>query len=69
VARLVALVGLTTTTLTIGISLLPPPDESNKFLAVFKIVGLSGLLVLMGVAIFYGPKIRQRLAGPANKIS
>jgi hypothetical protein len=63
VARLVALVGLATTTLTIIISLLPPPDEPNKPLAVFKIVGLSGLLVLIGVAVFYGPRIRRRLAG------
>jgi len=69
VARLVALVGLATTILTIGISLLPPPDEPNKPLAVLKIVGLSGLLVLMGVAIFYGPKIRQKFAGSANMIS
>jgi glutamate:GABA antiporter len=69
VARLVALVGLATTTLTIGISLLPPPDEPNKPLAVLKIVGLSGLLVLMGVVIFYGPKIRQRMAGSTNKIN
>ena len=45
VARLVALVGLMTTTFTIAISLLPPPDEPNKILAVVKIVGLSGMLV------------------------
>jgi amino acid transporter len=62
VAKLVAIVGLLTTTLTIGIALLPPPDEPNKPLAVLKVVGLSGLLVLMGVAVFYGPKIRRRIA-------
>ena len=62
VATLVAIVGLITTTLTIGIALLPQPDEPNKPLAVLKIVGLSGLLVLIGVAIFYGPRIRRRLA-------
>lgn len=62
VARLIAIVGLLTTTLTIAISLLPPPDEPNKPLAVLKIVGLSGLLVLIGVAIFYGPRIRSALA-------
>jgi glutamate:GABA antiporter len=61
VARLVAIVGLITTTLTIGISVLPPPDEPNKPLAVLKIVGLSGLLVLIGVGIFYGPRIRRRM--------
>jgi amino acid transporter len=62
VAKLVAIVGLITTTLTIGISLLPPPDEPNKPLAVIKIVGLSGWLVLMGVAIFYRPQIRSFFA-------
>ena len=41
VARLVALVGFLTTTFTIAIALLPPPDEPNKLLAVVKIVGLS----------------------------
>src|SRR6185312_7889053 len=33
VARLVAIVGLMTTTLTIAISLIPQPDEPNKLLA------------------------------------
>jgi amino acid transporter len=62
VARLVAIVGFLTTTLTIAISLLPPPDEPNKSLAVFKIVGLSGILVLIGVGIFHAPRIRRSLS-------
>jgi glutamate:GABA antiporter len=62
VAKLVAIVGLITTTLTIGISLLPPPDEPNKPLAVLKIVGLSGLLVLIGVWIYWAGK--RRVARP-----
>jgi amino acid transporter len=62
VARLVAIVGFITTSLTIAISLLPPPDEPNKPLAVIKVVGLCGLLVLIGVAIFYRPRIRDFLA-------
>ena len=61
-ARLIAIVGFLTTSLTIAISLLPPPDEPNKPLAVIKIVGLSTLLVLIGVAIFYQPRIRSLLA-------
>lgn len=61
VARLVAVVGFVTTLVTIAISLLPPPDEPNKLLAVIKVVGLSGLLVLLGVAIFYRPRIRDFL--------
>ena len=62
VARLVAIVGFITTSLTIAISLLPPPDEPNKPLAVIKVVGLCGLLVLIGVAIFYQPRIRDLFA-------
>ena len=60
VARLVALVGLMTTTFTIAISLLPPPDEPNKILAVVKIVGLSGILVGMGAWIYWSGKRRAR---------
>ena len=67
VAKLVALVGLLTTTATIAISVLPPPDEPNKLLAVVKIVGLSGLMVLIGVAIFYRPKIRTMFAQLKNR--
>ena len=62
VARIVAIIGFATTSLTIALSLLPPPDEPNKPLAVLKVVGLCGLLVLMGVAIFYRPKIRDAFA-------
>lgn len=58
VARLVATVGFLTTIATIAISVLPQPDEPNKPLAVLKIVGLSATLVLIGVALFYRPKIR-----------
>jgi glutamate:GABA antiporter len=58
VARLVAIVGLMTTTFTIGLSLIPQPDEPNKLLAVIKIVGLSGLLVLIGAWIYKAGKKR-----------
>ena len=58
VATLVAIVGLTTTTFTIGLSLIPQPDEPNKLLAVIKIVGLSGLLVLIGAWIYWAGKKR-----------
>jgi hypothetical protein len=61
VARLVAIIGFLTTSATIAISLLPPPDEPNQPLAVFKVVGSCGLLVLIGVAIFYRPRIARAL--------
>jgi glutamate:GABA antiporter len=58
VARLLAIVGFATTTLTIGLSLIPQPDEPNKLLAVIKVVGLSGLLVLIGAWIYWAGKKR-----------
>jgi amino acid transporter len=51
-AKLVATVGFLTTTLTIALSLIPQPDEPNKPLALLKIVGGCGLLLLIGVAIY-----------------
>lgn len=58
VARLVALVGLGTTVFTIMLSVLPPPDEPNKVLAVVKIVGLSGILVGIGAWLYWAGKRR-----------
>jgi hypothetical protein len=58
VAKLVATLGFLTTTLTITLSLIPQPDEANKPLALFKIVGGTGLLVLVGVWIYAGEKRR-----------
>ena len=62
VARLIAIVGFLTTTFTIGLSLIPQPDEPNKLLAVIKIVGLSGLLVLIGAWIYWAGKRRAAQA-------
>jgi hypothetical protein len=39
-------------------SVIPQPDEVNKPLAVLKIVGLSGLLVLIGAWIYWAGKRR-----------
>jgi hypothetical protein len=58
VARLVATVGFLTTTLTIGLSLIPQPDEPNKPLALLKILGGTGALVLVGVLIYVAGKRR-----------
>jgi hypothetical protein len=60
VAQLVAIVGLTTTTFAIVMSVIPQPDEPNKPLAVLKVVGLSGLLVLMGAAVYWMGKRRAK---------
>ena len=58
-----ALLGLLSTTTAIGLSLLPRADEPNKVLAVSKVVGLSALLLAIGVAVYVnGMRRRARLA-------
>src|SRR5581483_11951324 len=64
IAKLVAIIGFITTTLTIALSLLPQPDEPNKPLAVIKIVGLTGFLLLAGAGIYWGGK--RRMARPVS---
>jgi amino acid transporter len=54
----VACVGLATTIATIALSLLPPPDEPNKVLAVVKIVGLSTGLMGAGVLVYALGRLR-----------
>jgi len=64
VARFVASVGFLTTLATIAFSVIPSPEEPNKLLAVFKIVGLTALLVGLGGVLFYlGNRSRQKV-GP-----
>jgi amino acid transporter len=58
VAKLAATVGFLTTALTIALSLIPQPDEPNKPLAIFKVVGGCGALVLIGVWIYVAGKRR-----------
>jgi amino acid transporter len=58
IAKLVAALGFVTTTLTIVLSLIPQPDEPNKPLALLKIVGGTGALVLVGVGIYIAGKRR-----------
>ena len=59
-AKLVAALGFLTTALTIVLSLIPQPDEPNKPLALLKIVGGTGALVLVGVGIYLAGKRRAR---------
>jgi amino acid transporter len=60
VAKLVAMLGFVTTTLTIILSLIPQPDEPNKPLALFKIVGGCAALVLIGAWIYVAGRRRAR---------
>jgi amino acid transporter len=62
VAKLVAALGFVTTTLTIVLSLIPQPDEPNKPLALFKIVGGTGALLLVGVWLYAAGKRRAAKA-------
>jgi glutamate:GABA antiporter len=58
VAVLVAILGFVTTAATIALSLIPQPDEPDKPLALLKIVGGTGALVLVGVGIYVAGKRR-----------
>jgi amino acid transporter len=60
VAYVLAVLGFATTLFTIALSVLPPPDEPNKPLAVLKIVGGCGALVLIGVGLYWAGKGRAR---------
>ena len=57
-AKLVAIVGFATTAFTIGLSVIPQPDEPNKPLALLKIVGGTAVLILLGVWIYADGKRR-----------
>jgi glutamate:GABA antiporter len=58
VAQIVAVVGFMTTTLTIVLSLIPSQDEPNKMLAVIKVVGLTGIMLAIGVVLYWSGKRR-----------
>jgi len=60
VATAVGALGFATTTFTILISVLPPPGEPNKALAVIKIVGLSAILLGAGVILYWNARLRVR---------
>ena len=62
VARLVSIVGMVTSCVTILLSLVPQPDEPNKTLAIVKIVGSTGLLVVVGMFIYATGRKRARMA-------
>jgi amino acid transporter len=59
VAIALALVGLVSTVITIGLSVIPADDEPNKPLAVFKTVGMTALLIAVGVIVYALGKRRQ----------
>jgi amino acid transporter len=58
VAIALGTLGFTTTSVTIVFSLIPAADEPHKFLAVAKIVGLTTVLLAVGVLLFAFGKSR-----------
>jgi glutamate:GABA antiporter len=58
-AILISSVGFVVTCLTIVLSLFPSADEPNKILAVVKIVGLTGALLLIGAFLYWVGKRRK----------
>jgi len=62
VAKLVAVIGFITTTLTIVLSSVPQPDEPNKPLAILKVVGGSIVLLAIGAWLYWSGK-RKSSAG------
>jgi glutamate:GABA antiporter len=65
-AKLVASLGFLTTTLTIAVALIPQPDEPNKPLALLKLVGGTGALVLVGIAIYVAGRRQAKVWGQAS---
>jgi len=52
VALMMASLGFCTTLLTIALSLIPAADEPNKVLAFVKIVGSTGIVLIIGVLLY-----------------
>jgi glutamate:GABA antiporter len=66
VAKLVATLGFVMTALTIALSLVPQLDEPNKPLALLKVVGGTGALLLVGIGIYLAGKRRTTRGQPPS---
>ena len=63
-----ALVGMVTTLVSMALTLLPPPGESDKLLGVGKVVGLTLALLLAGAVVYARGRGRTAAAGaPAGR--
>jgi amino acid transporter len=60
VATVLAGLGFLVTAATICLAMIPAEDEPNKVLAVSKVVGLTGVLLLGGTAVYFSGKLRQQ---------
>jgi glutamate:GABA antiporter len=52
VAIALAALGFLTTTISVGLAMLPSDDEPNKPLAVLKIIGLTAVMIGVGVGLY-----------------
>jgi amino acid transporter len=59
VATLLGGLGFAVTSAAICLAMIPAADEPNKVLAVTKVVGLTGVLLLGGAAVYFSGKRRQ----------
>lgn len=57
-----AMLGFATTAFSIVLALVPPPDEPNPTLAIFKVVGVTAVLLLAGAMIYANGSARSRRA-------
>jgi hypothetical protein len=60
VATLLGTMGFCVTAAAIALALVPAADEPDPALAVTKVAGLTGLLVLAGAAVYVHGKRRRR---------
>lgn len=61
-AIVISCVGLSTTLLTIALSFVPSPEEANPALAVLKVTGGTGVLLLIGALLYWLAKCRRTAA-------
>jgi hypothetical protein len=58
--RLMATIGIFTTTFAIALSTIPAPDEPHKLLEGAKILGSTAVLIAVGAGIYWAGKRRAR---------
>jgi amino acid transporter len=68
VALLVSCVGFLTTLFTIGLSLIPGPEEPNKILAAVKVIGLTAVLLGAGALLYYSAKRKAVSSADRNML-
>jgi amino acid transporter len=63
----VAMLGFATTAFSIALAFLPPPNDPNPTLVIFKVTGVTALLLLAGLMIYAIGSASSRRAIPAAR--